>query len=245
LSEAIALIAASEARSRDLRTTRRLGPGRNGRLDLRRSVASAVKRDGEVIGEHHLERRQRERRVVVLCDVSGSMATYTRAMLRLAHVLVQGTAPMEVFAMGTRLTRLTRRLATRDANLALQSATAAIPDFSGGTRIGDALSEFNASFGVRGVARGATVVVFSDGIDRGDPALIASEMARLARVAHRIIWVNPLAASPGYEPLARGMAAAMPFVDRFLPGDTAGALDTVLRTITAAARPNLSYSSTA
>jgi uncharacterized protein len=238
LSEAIAMLATLK-RERDVRSTRRVGPGRDGRLDLRRSVASAVKRDGEVIGEHHLERRQRERRIVVLCDVSGSMEPYSRAMLRLAHVLAQGTAPIEVFAMGTRLTRLTRRLATRDANLALSSATAAIPDYSGGTRLGGALAEFNSSFGVRGAARGATVVICSDGIDRGSPELISSEMARLSRVAHRIIWVNPLAASPGYEPLARGMAAAMPYIDRFLPGDTAGALDVVLRAITAAARHRL------
>jgi hypothetical protein len=156
-------------------------------------------------------------------------------------VLAQGTAPIEVFAMGTRLTRLTRRLATRDANLALSNATAAIPDYSGGTRLGEALAEFNSSFGVRGAARGATVVICSDGIDRGSPELISSEMARLSRVAHRIIWVNPLAASPGYEPLARGMAAAMPYIDRFLPGDTAGALDVVLRAITAAARHRLPY----
>jgi uncharacterized protein with von Willebrand factor type A (vWA) domain len=240
LSEAIAMLATLK-RERDVRSTRRLGPGRDGRLDLRRSVASAVKRDGEVIGEHHLQRRQRERRIVVLCDVSGSMEPYARAMLRLAHVLAQGTAPIEVFAMGTRLTRLTRRLATRDANLALSSATAAIPDYSGGTRLGEALGEFNSSFGVRGAARGATVVICSDGIDRGSPELISSEMARLSRVAHRIIWVNPLAASPGYEPLARGMAAAMPFIDRFLPGDTTGALDVVLRAITTAARHRLPY----
>ncbi len=240
LAEAIEMLATLQ-RERDVRSTRRLGPGRDGRLDLRRSVASAVKRDGEIIGEHHLRRRQRERRIVVLCDVSGSMEPYARAMLRLAHVLSQGTAPIEVFAMGTRLTRLTRRLATRDANLALKNATAAIPDFSGGTRLGEALTEFNSSFGVRGAARGATVVICSDGIDRGSPELIASEMARLSRVAHRIIWVNPLAATPGYEPLARGMAAAMPYIDRFLAGDTTGALDVVLRAITAAARHRLPY----
>ena len=244
LTETMAMLAALK-RARDLRTSRRLGPGRSGRLDLRRSVASAVKRDGEIIGEHHLERRHHERRIVVLCDVSGSMEPYSRAMLRLAHVLSQGAAPIEVFAMGTRLTRLTRRLATKDANLALQAATGAIPDYSGGTRLGEALAEFNTLFGVRGAARGATVVICSDGIDRGDPELIASEMARLARVAHRIIWVNPLAASPGYEPLARGMAAAMPFIDNFLPGDTAGALAHVLSAITAASRRDLSYSSTA
>jgi hypothetical protein len=240
LAEAIEMLARLR-REREVRITRRLGPGRDGRVDLRRSVASAVKRDGEVIGEHHLERRQRERRIVVLCDVSGSMEPYARAMLRLAHVLAQSSAPVEVFAMGTRLTRLTRRLATRDASLALANATAAIPDYSGGTRLGDALAEFNSSFGVRGAARGATIVICSDGIDRGSPELIAAEMARLSRVAHRIIWVNPLAASPGYEPLARGMAAAMPFVDRFLPGDTTGALDAVLRAITVAARHRSPY----
>jgi uncharacterized protein len=243
LTEAMAMLATLK-RNRDVRTTRRLGPGQSGRLDLRRSVASAVKRDGEIIGDHYLERRQHERRIVVLCDVSGSMEPYARAMLRLAHVISQGSAPIEVFAMGTRLTRLTRRLSIRDANRALSDAMGAIPDYSGGTRLGEALFEFNNVFGVRGAARGATIVICSDGIDRGSPELIAAEMARLKRVAHRVIWVNPLAASPGYEPLARGMAAAMPYIDRFLAGDTEGALEKVLIAITDAARHDVSRSST-
>lgn len=230
LAEAISMIAAMRRRKR-LKTTRRVGPGKQGRLDLRRSVAAAVRRDGEILGEHHLARQKRERRLVVLCDISGSMAPYARAMLRLAHVLSQGSAPIEVFAVGTRLTRLTRRLATHDANAAIGALVASIPDYSGGTRLGDALAEFNTAFGVRGMARGATVVICSDGIDRGSPELISSEMARLSRVAYRILWVNPLADSPGYQPLARGMAAALPFVDRFLPGDTAEALFGVLEAV--------------
>lgn len=227
LEEALAMIAAAR-RTRNLKRTRRLAPGRAARIDLRRNVAQAVKRDGEILAEHRLSRQRRERRVVVLCDVSGSMASYSRAMLRLAHVLSSRSAPIEVFAVGTRLTRLTRRLQSHDADHALKEAAAAIPDFSGGTRLGDALAEFNSRFGVKGIARGATVVIFSDGIDRGDPDRIAAEMARLSRVAHRILWVNPLAASPGYQPLARGMAAALPFVDRFMPGESVDALRNVL-----------------
>ena len=230
LSEALAMIALAR-RTRNLKRTRRVAPGRAVRIDLRRNVAQAVKRDGEILAEHRLSRQRRERRVVVLCDVSGSMASYSRAMLRLAHVLSSRAAPVEVFAVGTRLTRLTRRLQSHDANLALKEAAAAIPDFSGGTRLGDALAEFNSLFGVKGLARGATVVICSDGIDRGDPDLIAAEMARLSRVAHRILWVNPLAASPGYQPLARGMAAALPFVDRFMPGESVNALRDVLDAI--------------
>lgn len=230
VNEALAMISAAR-RMRNLKRTRRLAPGRSARLDLRRNVAAAVKRDGEILAEHRLARRRRERRIVVLCDVSGSMASYSRAMLRLSHVLAQGSAPIEVFAVGTRLTRLTRRLQSHDANLALRDAAAAIPDFSGGTRLGDALAEFNTTYGVRGIARGATVVICSDGIDRGDPDRIASEMGRLSRVAHRILWVNPLAASPGYRPLARGMAAALPFVDRFMPGESVDALFAVLAEI--------------
>jgi hypothetical protein len=218
-------------RKRSVKVSRRVAPGKQGRLDLRRSVAAAVRRDGEILGEHHLARRRRERRIVVLCDISGSMAPYARAMLRLAHVLAQGSAPVEVFAVGTRLTRLTRRLLTHDANAAMRAVSASIPDYSGGTRLGEALGEFNTAFGVRGVARGAIVVICSDGIDRGSPELIRSEMARLARVAYRILWVNPLAASPGYQPLARGMAAALPYVDRFLPGDTPQALFGVLEAV--------------
>ena len=230
LAEVISMIAMWR-RSRLVKTTRRVAPGKQGRLDLRRSVAAAVRRDGEILGEHRLSRRQRERRLVVLCDISGSMAPYARAMLRLAHILSQGSSPIEVFAVGTRLTRLTRSLATHDASKAVNAVASSIPDYSGGTRLGEALGEFNTAFGVRGIARGATVLICSDGIDRGSPELIGSEMARLSRVAYQILWVNPLAASPGYQPLARGMAAALPYVDRFLPGDTPEALFGVLEAV--------------
>lgn len=223
-------------RSRVVKLTRRVAPGRQGRLDLRRSVAAAVRRDGEILGEHHLSRRVRERRIVVLCDISGSMAPYARAMLRLAHVLAQGSSPVEVFAVGTRLTRLTRKFATHDANAAMRGVSESIPDYSGGTRLGDGLGEFNTAFGVRGVARGAIVVICSDGIDRGSPELIRSEMGRLSRVAYRVLWVNPLAASPGYQPLARGMAAALPYIDRFLPGDSPQALLQVLEAVSEGVR---------
>jgi len=130
-----------------------------------------------------------------------------------------------VFTLGTRLTRLTRELSTTDPDVALARAAAAVPDWSGGTRLGHSLRLFNDQWGTRGTARGAVVVVLSDGWDRGEPEVLATEMARLSRVAHRIVWVNPLRATPGYEPLARGMATALPFVDDFVDGHSFDALD--------------------
>jgi hypothetical protein len=202
-----------------------------GRVDVRRSVALAVRTDGELIRRKYRRRRRRGRRTVILCDISGSMEPYARAMLYFAHAVVRARPRVEVFTMGTRLTRLTRRLDMGDADSALVAAGAEIRDWSGGTRLGETLKEFNDHFGVRGMARAATVVICSDGIDRGDPDLIAEQMGRLSRVAHRIVWINPLKSTPGYEPLARGMAAALPFVDDFLPGDSFAALEEAVRAI--------------
>jgi uncharacterized protein with von Willebrand factor type A (vWA) domain len=136
-----------------------------------------------------------------------------------------GGAPVEVFAMGTRLTRISRELADRDPDAALSAAARAVTDWSGGTRLGASLRAFNDGWGVRGMARGAVIIVMSDGWDRGDPVELAAELARLRRVAHRIVWVNPLKASPGYAPLARGMAAALPYVDEFVEGHSMAALE--------------------
>jgi hypothetical protein len=173
----------------------------------------------------------RPRRVVLLCDVSGSMEPYARALLRFLHVAVAGRSRVEAFALGTRLTRLTRELATRDPDAALAAAASRVVDWSGGTRLGEGLREFNDRWGVRGMARGAVVVVLSDGWDRGDPDVLADEMARLARVAHRVVWVNPLKASPDYAPLARGMAAALPHVDDFVTGHSVAALEELVEVI--------------
>jgi len=164
---------------------------------------------------------------VLLCDVSGSMAPYARALLRFLHAAVtaRGAGRVEAFALGTRLTRITRELSWRDPDAALADAADAVEDFSGGTRLGEGLKAFNDRWGVRGMARGAVVVILSDGWDRGDPGKLGAEMARLRRVAHRVVWVNPLKAAPGYAPLARGMAAALPYVDDFVEGHSLASLE--------------------
>jgi uncharacterized protein with von Willebrand factor type A (vWA) domain len=164
---------------------------------------------------------------VLLLDVSGSMEPYARALLRFAHATVaaRGVARVEVFTLGTRLTRVTRELGDRDPDAALGAAATVVADWSGGTRLGTGLEEFNDRWGARGTARGAIVVVLSDGWDRGDPQHLADAMRRLSRVAHRVVWANPLKASPGYAPLARGMAAALPYVDDFVEGHSIVALE--------------------
>jgi uncharacterized protein len=152
------------------------------------------------------------------------MEPYTRALLRFLHAAVAGRSRVEAFALGTRLTRLTRELSSRDPDAALRKASTAVADWSGGTRLGEAIKAFNDGWGVRGMARGAVVVVLSDGWDRGDTTVLASEMQRLRRVAHRVVWVNPLKASPGYTPVAKGMAAALPFVDELVEGHSLASL---------------------
>lgn len=207
------------------RRARRRRPGSSGRLDLRRTVASAMRSGGEPLRLEWSEPGERRRRVVLLLDVSGSMQAYARALLRFAHAAVVARSDIEVFALGTRLTRLTRHLATHDPDAALAHASEVVVDWSGGTRLGDTIGEFAERWGVRGMARGATVIVLSDGWDRGDAGVLGEQMARLSRVAHRIVWVNPLKASPGYAPLAAGMAAALPHVDEFLEGHSVASLE--------------------
>lgn len=207
------------------RRSRRRAPAPRGRLDLRRSVRAALRTGGEPIERATTRPGVRFRRVVLLVDVSGSMEPYARALLRFAHAAVTARSRIDAFALGTRLTRLTRELSRRDPDDALAQAAAAIEDFSGGTRLGEGLRTFNDEWGVRGMARGAVVVILSDGWDRGDPDFFAEQMQRLARVAHRVVWVNPLKATPGYAPLARGMAAALPHVDAFVEGHSVDALE--------------------
>ena len=161
------------------------------------------------------------------------MEPYSRALLRFVHAAVVGRVKVEAFALGTRLTRLTRELQNRDPDAALARASGTVEDWSGGTRLGEALGTFNREWGLRGMARGAIVVILSDGWDRGDPAVLAEEMARLARVAYHIIWVNPLKASPGYAPLAQGMAAALPYVDAFIEGHSLASLEELATVIAA------------
>jgi len=186
--------------------------------DLRRTVRKAMSTGGEPIHRLHKTRDHRPRRLVLLVDVSGSMESYARALLRFAHAAVVARTRVEAFTIGTRLTRVTKELKSRDPDAALGAAAESVSDWSGGTRLGETLREFNDVWGVRGLARGAVVVVLSDGWDRGEPEQLAEQMARLHRVTHRLIWVNPLKHTPGYAPLARGMAAALPHVDDFLEG---------------------------
>ena len=206
--------------------SRRLRPSLHARgpLDIRQTVSRGLRTSGELLRWYHAQPRQRLRRLVLLVDVSGSMASYARALLRFTHAAVAARRRVEVFAMGTRLTRLTRELATHDPDAALASAADAVVDWSGGTRLGDALAEFNTRWGIPGMARGAVVVILSDGWDRGDPETISEQMIRLQRAAHKLIWVNPLKATPDYAPLARGMAAALPHVDHFVSGHSFNAL---------------------
>lgn len=221
--------------SADLRRSRRPRPSksRHGTPDLARTVRRALASDGEPLVRAWRSPSNRPRRVVYLVDISGSMQAYARAFLRLAHAAVASrpVGAVEVFALGTRLTRITRQLSWRDPDAALADAGRLVEDWYGGTRLGDGLRSFNDRWGTRGMARGAVVVILSDGWDRGDPGELAGEMARLRRIAHRIIWVNPLKASPGYAPIARGMAAALPFVDDFVEGHSLASLEALADTL--------------
>jgi hypothetical protein len=194
-------------------------PWHRGELDMRRTLRDELRRGGEP-GEIKLRRRvSRPRRVVLLLDVSGSMSPYADALLRLAHVWVR-SAPRttEAFTIGTRLTRVTRALRSRDADAALRGAGEQVPDWSGGTRLGEVLQAFLDRWGQRGLARGAVVVVFSDGWERGDPTQLGEQMQRMHRLAHRVVWVNPHRGKAGYRPVQGGIAAALPYCDDFVAG---------------------------
>ena len=204
-----------------------------GRLDIRHTVQRALRTEGEPLIRASTVQSEQPRRLVLLLDVSGSMEPYARALLRFAHAAVVSRRRVEAFALGTRLTRITRELSSRDPDDAFAAATGAVEDWSGGTRLGPVLREFNDEWGVRGMARGAVVVVLSDGWDRGDPAVLAEQMQRLGRVAHHVVWVNPLKATEGYEPLAAGMAAALPFVDRFIEGHNIASLEALVAAVAA------------
>ncbi len=213
------------------RRSRRTAPAiRGDAADLRRSIRRSLRSSGELIRIAKRERRLRHRRLVLLLDISGSMADYSRALLRFAHSAASAhPVPTEVFVFATRLTRLTVELRRRRPDDALARAAEAVVDWEGGTRIGESIRTFLRDWGRRGLARGAVVVICSDGLDRGDPALLAAEMARLSRLAHRIVWLNPLKGDDRYQPLARGMSAALPFVDVFLAGHDFTSLEAFAR----------------
>jgi uncharacterized protein with von Willebrand factor type A (vWA) domain len=207
-----------------LRKSRRTQRARKGvRPDLRRALRAHV-RDGDV---HRIPRRRprvRPRPLVLLLDVSGSMAAYSRALLQFAYAVTQGPGRVEVFCFGTRLTRVSGALARRDPDQALRQAAETVVDWEGGTRIGESLREYLRTWAWRGGCRGAVVVICSDGLERGDPDELAGAMARLARLAYRIVWVNPLKAGPAYEPATRGMRAALPHIDLLVSGHNLASL---------------------
>jgi uncharacterized protein len=216
------------------RRTRRADHDRLGeRIDLRRTLRASLHTGGDPMRLARRRRRVLPRRIVLLCDISGSMEPYARAYL---HFLASaaGSGPhAEAFVFATRLTRVTRALASRSPEQAIQRAAAAAPDWSSGTRIGDALRAFNDRHGRRGMARGAVVMILSDGWERGDPALVAREMERLSRLAYRIVWVNPRAGAREFAPRAGGMAAALPYVDALVSGASLDALAEVVDAIRA------------
>ncbi|MCW2680529.1 MAG: hypothetical protein JWM62_1930 [Frankiales bacterium] len=208
------------------RASRRLRPSPRGRVDGGRTLRAWLAAGGEPARLRHRAPVQRTRRVVLLVDVSGSMEGYADALLRFAHAAARRTSsPTEVFALGTRLTRVSREMALRDPDEALAAVAEAVPDAGGGTRLGELLKQFLDQWGQRGTARGAVVVLLSDGWERGDVSLLGEQMARLHRLAHRVVWSNPRKAAPGYAPIAAGMAAALPHVDDFVEGHSLGALE--------------------
>jgi uncharacterized protein with von Willebrand factor type A (vWA) domain len=201
--------------ARRTRATRRRGV----RPDLQATVRASLRHGGEPLDRRWRAHVQGPRKLVLVCDVSGSMAPYARMLLQYLHAAVATHRRVEAFVFGTRLTRITHELGVRDPDRALERASAAVVDWSGGTRIGASVATLNRTHGRR-LGRGSVIVILSDGWDRGDPGLLATEMARLRRSAHRVIWLNPLKAAPDYEPLARGMAAALPHTDHFLAGNS-------------------------
>ena len=216
------------------RRTRRSERQRRGeRMDMRRTLRGSMRTAGDPIRLARRRRRVVRRRMVMLCDISGSMEPYARAYLQFLTSAAGSGPNAEAFAFATRLTRLTRALRSRSPERAIQRAAAAAPDWSSGTRIGDALKAFNDRHGRRGMARGAVVVILSDGWERGDPALVGREMERLSRLAHRIMWVNPRVAASGFSPRAGGMAAALPYCDALVSGHSLDALGEVAEAIAA------------
>jgi uncharacterized protein len=197
---------------------------RGGRPDLRRTVRASMRYGGEPFERHWRRPGERARPLVLVCDVSGSMEPYARMLLAYLQACVAARRRVEAFVFGTRLTRVTGELRGRDPDRALARAAGTVEDWSGGTRIGESLAVLNREHGRR-LGRGAVVVILSDGWDRGDPELLEREMQRLSRCAHALVWLNPLKAHPEYEPLTRGMVAALPHVDSFLAGNSLASLE--------------------
>ena len=202
------------------RRTRRWVSGRGSRIDLRRALARSLRTGGDVVALPRRHRRWRPRTLVLICDVSGSMERYSRMLVHFAHAVAARHRRVEVFLFSTRLTRISRELQIRRLEAAATAVSHAVPDWSGGTRIGEALREFNQRWSRRVMHGGPVVLLVSDGWDRGEPEVLRDQIARLQRTAHRLIWLNPLIGTIDYAPLTRGLQAALPFVDDFLPART-------------------------
>lgn len=200
------------------RETRRLEKAPHGDfIDYRRTLRHSLKHGGVPLELRRRRRKEKMRPLVLICDISGSMDRYSRLLLQFVHALEHGLDNVEVFVFSTRLTRITRELRKRNVDSAIEQVVKSVHDWSGGTRIGESIKTFNYQWSRRVLRSGATVVMISDGWDRGDPQLLATEMARLQRSCRRLIWLNPLLGAPGYQPLTQGIRAALPFVDAFLP----------------------------
>ncbi|HEU4948705.1 MAG TPA: VWA domain-containing protein [Kribbella sp.] len=230
-AELIRLFAGLKPRAPLRRGTRRR-PSRTGEIDPRRTLRAQLRQVGEPARVLYRRRGTRPRRVVMLVDVSGSMTPYADSLLRLAHTLTQA-APrqVEVFTIGTRLTRVTSAMRHRDPERALRLAGDVVPDWSGGTRLGEVLKVFLDRWGRRGTARGAVVVVCSDGWERGDVSLLAEQLQRLARLAHRVVWLNPHRGKTGYEPIQSGIVAALPYLDDLVAGHSIASFADLLEVV--------------
>ncbi len=225
-----------------LRRTRRQRSGRGRRLDLRRSLRRNLRYGGELIEWPSRQIKYKPRPLIVIADVSGSMERYSRLLLHFIYGLAKGLEQeVEAFVFSTHLTRISRQLRGREIDRALEEVSREVSDWSGGTRIGDALKTFNFSWGRRVLGRGAVVLLISDGWDRGDPDLLKQEIGRLQRSCHRLVWLNPLLGSAQYEPLTRGMQASLPYIDDFLPVHNLASLEDLaahLQNLTAEKRPS-------
>jgi uncharacterized protein with von Willebrand factor type A (vWA) domain len=212
--------------------TRRSRPAAKGRtFDLRRTLRRSLRTQGEPFDRAWRRRRSRARPLVLLLDISGSMSPYARALLQFGYAAMAAGRRVEVFCFGTRLTRVTRTLRTRDPDRAFHEIGRLVADWEGGTRIGESLKTLLDGWGQRAALRGSVVVLCSDGLERGDPEVLRAQMARMRRLAHRVVWANPLKGSPRYEPLARGMAAALPSVDVFLSGHNLESVEAIAEAV--------------
>jgi len=215
-----------------MRKTRRYRPATSGpRFDVRRTIRRSLRTQGEPFHRAWRVRGTRTRPLVLILDISGSMAPYSRALVQFAFAAMAAGRRVEVFCFGTRLTRVTRTLRTKDPDRAMHQIGSLVEDWEGGTRIGASLKELLDGWSQRAAIRGSVAVVCSDGLERGEPDLLREQMARLRRLVHKIVWVNPLKGSPHYEPLARGMAAALPSIDEFLPGHNLDSLEELGRVL--------------